>query len=210
MRRVGHLAGFLALLVVVPAFAADEKDAKKADAAEKPEAKEKLTKVGEVVGTLRQVEGSQKYITLQVSIPIVVPQVTGGARVGRSPAQRSVTFRVQQINQSIELQAHDELKVRVMRPPQDFDDKGKPKKYSQKELQELRGPDAKLPGYTADFDSLKPDQVVRVTVMAKKSAPVKAAPKANKKKDLDEDNEPAEPSERPFATVIVILHEPAR
>lgn len=206
MRYRAFWTGVLSLGVLLPALAADDDGAKKTDA--KPPS-EKLVKLGEVVGRLTRVEGSQKYITVQVSTPVVVPTLGGGGgRYGR-PA---ISFRVQQVSRDIELSAHDDLKVRVLYPPAEFDEKGRPKRYTSAELKELKGPDPKLPGYMADFDSLKPEQVVRVTVMGKKpTMPQKAGARLKTAKDKDVDpEEGAAEEERPFATMIVILAEPVR
>src|SRR5438093_192788 len=80
-------------------------------------------------------------------------------------------------NQKVELQAADDLKVRTLLLPVEYDDAGKVRKLSDKELRELRGPDPKLPGYAADFDSLKPEQIVDIYVAPPKGGAAKAKAK---------------------------------
>src|SRR5439155_20913538 len=111
----------------------------------------------------------------------------------------------------IELQATDDMKVRTLQLPLDFDEKGRPKKYTNKEIQELRGPDQRLPGYTADFDSLKPEQTVKVYLAKKKAvaAPAPAAPPKGKDKDKDKDDDKPG-AERPEIAMVVILTEPRK
>jgi hypothetical protein len=184
--------------------AKDKKDAKK-EAAEK-EARSKLATAGVVAGKLVRVEGAQKYLTLQVTVPYLQPVATTANVRGRIVPV--VTYRINTASQNIELQASDDMKVRTLQLPVDFDEKGRPKRYSSKELQELKGSDPQLPGYTADFDSLKPDQYVRVYVARKKDTP-KAPPVREKpaaKKDKDADKEPVMP-DRPEIAMIVILAE---
>ncbi|HEV2950401.1 MAG TPA: hypothetical protein VGX70_23680, partial [Gemmataceae bacterium] len=53
-------------------------------------------------------------------------------------------------------------------PPVAYDDKGNKKKYTAKELKELRG-DSKLEGYTAGFEDLKTNQYVKVSLVRKKT-----------------------------------------
>jgi hypothetical protein len=84
----------------------------------------------------------------------------------------------------IEIKAIDDIKVRIPEPPQEFDDKGKPKKLTARELAKLRGPDKSLPGFTGDFDSLKTGQVVRVYLVKKKEPP-KGGGKGKNKDDDD-------------------------
>jgi hypothetical protein len=62
----------------------------------------------------------------------------------------------------------DDVKVRTKNPPVAYDDKGNKKKYTAKELKELKG-DSKLPGYSAEFNDLKQNQVVEVSLVRKKS-----------------------------------------
>ncbi len=100
----------------------------------------------------------------------------------------------------IEVQATDDVKVRLLTPPVEFDDKGRPKKYTSKELAKLRGPDHSLPGYTAEFDNLKPGQVVKVYLAKKKEAPKASGKKA---KDDDEVSD-----KRLQARMVVVVAEP--
>src|SRR5262249_10952211 len=98
--------------------------------------------------------------------------------------------------QKLDLDAADAMKVRTMVLPVELDDKGKPKKLTEKEKRELKGPDATLPGYTADFDSRNADQMVDI-YLAKQ-------PPKSKAKDQDQDaDKTANP--RPKIAMIVIL-----
>ncbi|HLN30871.1 MAG TPA: hypothetical protein VK395_24235 [Gemmataceae bacterium] len=229
----------LACLLAVPISAAStaladgDKDAKKPDPKEKA-ATDKLLASSGFMGRLVRVEGAQKYITVQVSIPIAVPN---GANLGnslallqlqqqmvtqRNPMQRQLLqlqmlqlaaaggggYNFRQINKNIDLQAVDDLKVRSLQLPADFDEKGRPKRYTSKELHELKG-DPKLPGYTSDFDSLKPDQIVRVYLAKKKEAPKPAVKEKPKEKDKDGDKDRTA-EERPEITMVVILREPQK
>src|SRR2546423_9650813 len=81
----------------------------------------------------------------------------------------------------IDLQPAEDMKVRLMNPPAKFEN-GKVKRYSSKELKEMRG-DGKLPGYNADLDSLKAEQIVQLHLVRKKDAP-KSKP-TGKSKDND-------------------------
>jgi hypothetical protein len=214
--------------------AADEKkDAKKSDPAEK-KALEKLTTSSTIIGKLSRVEGAQRYLTVNVAISIPVPTAASPANTlsllqlrqqlaaERSPANRQRLllqhlqqagglgggYTIRTINKEVEIQATDEMKVRTLLLPVDFDEKGRPKKYTAKEIKELKGPDSKLPGYTADFDSLKPEQTVKIYLAKKKEPPVeKGRDKAKDKADKDAD---AASSEKPEAVMVVILDEPKK
>jgi hypothetical protein len=166
-----------------------------ADDAPKKDRKEKQVVLGEVIARLTRVEGAQRTLVIQV------PQATLAIVGGR--------LQIQFIPRDVELQITDDIKVRVLQPPPEFDEKGRLRKRTAKELKELRGPDSKLPGFQADFDSLKPDQIVRVTIVGKKETGYKPQrPKAKPKPKAD-DEDPPEP-ERPTASMIVILVDPVR
>lgn len=184
------------------AKAAEKKADKKAKAPEKAEPQEKLQRVGEIVGVLSYVEGSRKDLT--VSIPL------------RHIARTEAGLQIRDLYE-IKLVAADNLKVRVLRPPQDFDEKGRPRRYTSKELKALKGEgeDAKLRGYMADFDSLKQGQIVSVTVVKKQEAKKpseKPKPKPKPKPKRKGKDEPAEEEEKEplLAALVIILGEPGR
>jgi hypothetical protein len=193
------LLGAITLAVILLALglarADDKKPARKAGADEKSEAKEKLVPIGALVGRLTRVEGAQRNLAIQVPIPYLAP----GLRL----AQRNI---------DIELQPTDDMKVRTLQLPLDFDEKGRPKKYSARELKDLKGSDPKLPGYTADFDSLKPEQIVKVFLARKKAAKAPPPPQAPRKKGKVDNADAADSKvdNRPEVTMVLILAEPRK
>lgn len=98
----------------------------------------------------------------------------------------------------IDVQASANIKVRTNFPPEEYDDKGNLKRWTAKELQALKK-GSKLPGYPAEYDVLKPGQLVAVYL-----AKTHAAPKAKGLKIAD----PAEVAERPEVVMIVVLQNP--
>jgi len=75
---------------------------------------------------------------------------------GDPPKLRAMATR-----SNLEIQAAEEVVVRVKHAPRQFDEKGKPISPTAAQLKELRG-DPKLPGYNADFSDLKNGQVVTI------------------------------------------------
>ena len=99
-------------------------------------------------------------------------------------------------HKEFDLEAVATAKVRLKDPPVQADENGNVKKYTAKELKELKG-DPKLPGYAGDFDSLKTGQIIQV-----KLAKMKQTPKPRGKgedKDLTEN--------KPVATMIMIVQD---
>jgi hypothetical protein len=94
--------------------------------------------------------------------------------------------------QVYEMKLTDTADVRYMNLPMVFDDEGKPKKYTDKEKQELRGKKTNLPGYEGKVDDLKPGQTVKVTQ-------VRVYPKTPPKDDAkkDDPNKPEEKKDDP-------------
>lgn len=101
-------------------------------------------------------------------------------------------YQTEMVSQELEVQAIDDVIVRLANPKEEFDEKGRIKKYSKAELKELRG-DGKLPGYKAEFSDIQGEQVVRVTTVRKKGEPTmtKTAPTPKKKKGKDDEDPPA-------------------
>jgi hypothetical protein len=59
-----------------------------------------------------------------------------------------------------------DVKVRLLHPPLEFDDKGRPKKLDSEESKKRKGDtpaEQRLPGIKSDFNVLKPGDVVQVT-----------------------------------------------
>jgi len=228
MRR--HLLLTVLLLTVAfpPHALAQKKPDNAPPAKDKKEATDRMVSAGEITGKVIQWgEGSQKYLTMQVTIKYGVPNVGAlnnianlekqAAQVATNPnlnplqraqqiqqikldlaknQQQAITIKEE--SQNVELQLGDEVKVRRANPPPSFDEKGNLKKPTAKELKELKGPDPKLPGFTADVADIASDQMVTATLAKKKDA--KPAPK-------DKDDKTAE---RPQVTMLVILAEPKK
>jgi hypothetical protein len=141
----------LGVVLVVPTLLAQDKDKK-----ETPEQKEKLIKVGDILGTVTNIDANEKSFHLQVG------------------------------KQDVKVMTIDDVKVRTKNPPVAYDDKGNKKKYTAKELKELKG-DSKLPGYSAEFNDLKQNQVVEVSLVRKKND---------------------KGSKQPLASVVLIISQP--
>jgi hypothetical protein len=76
-----------------------------------------------------------------------------------------------------QMEAIDGIVVRRQNPPVEYDDKGNVKKFTKEELEQLKGKDKTLPGYTAAYEDLKAGQMLKVYV---------AKPKSDKKDDKAE------------------------
>jgi hypothetical protein len=87
----------------------------------------------------------------------------------------------------IDLRVGDHMLVRVQQPPPAFDEKGNFKTYTQKELDELRGPDKRLPGFTGQLGALRQGQMVKVYLAPRTAAP--ATKDKAKEKDKSKDDE---------------------
>lgn len=141
-------------------------------------------------------EGQLKnYLNAQVSL-INAQNAQGVANAQRSMAQAEAQmYELATIEKEVEWAASDEVKVRLRNPPPIFDEKGRAKRYTAKELRELKGND-KLDGFPAEFSDLKTGQVVTVTLLQKKGArPVRRG------KDID-------PDDLPKMSMIIIEREP--
>jgi len=197
---------------------------------------DKTVKAGQVFGKVMAVYEDKRKIRIQVTFHI--PKLNTGAvqqlrdaqvRLVQAQGNRDLNaIRQAQIDiaraqatlytsekktQDVELQAIDDVVVRTRHPRDAFDEKGKPKKFTKKELAELKGPDPKLPGYKAEFGDLSADQYVQVYMVKKKStgpAPKIVIPKGKAKgKDIDVDAIKDLLDEKtPQISMIVIVADP--
>jgi hypothetical protein len=115
----------------------------------------------QIAGTVRQLQ--QAIARLQIT------EARGGQNIYKTtPASANVSFQLEQ-----------EVKVRTTLLPEEFDDKGNIKKYSQAELNELKGNDRSLPGYQSSLEQLQAGCMVQVVQAAHQQPrrPVTAPPK---------------------------------
>lgn len=153
-------AVFLLLCLTLSSSFGQDKDKKAEDKNAKADPKEKWIPAGQVVAVLKEVRESDKSVVLSIQ--------TRGSYY--NPKQKSL---VPAKMEDIELLLKDDVKIRQANPPEAFDDKGRPKKYTVKELKELKGDDLKSPGYPADFSDLINQSIVNVTLMQKPQKPVR-------------------------------------
>ena len=124
--------GFSVLLLLSLALGssvAQDKDKKAEDKTAKADPKEKWIPVGQVVAVLKEVRESDKSVVIAIQTQ------------GYSPQARRVVAKME--NHTLFLK--DDVKIRLLNPPEAFDDKGRAKKYTPKELKELKGDDLKTP-----------------------------------------------------------------
>jgi serine/threonine protein kinase/Leucine-rich repeat (LRR) protein len=83
-------------------------------------------------------------------------------------------YQVTARDRKLDLKLDDDVKVRTIKLPPAYDEKGSVRKRTPAELKELKGPDTRLPGYTSGREYLSAGQVVQVHLEA---GQVKAKPK---------------------------------
>ncbi len=226
-RTLRWVCPLVALALVAAGAAAD---AKKTDK-DKPQTKEKIASSGKFVGKVTKVEGSTKNFTVQVTFYQVDQnkvvannqydlkrklEINGIVNNPREKLRQYQAHLVEMAKRNrdvykkatkdIDLQGEDEVKVRTLVLPVEYDDKGKPKKRTKKELAALKGPNKKLPGYTAEWDNLHQGQTVEVHLAKQKGQPAKTKKAKDKDKDKDKDDELF--IDRPKVVMVVIVAEP--
>lgn len=200
-------AGLLVLAIFVfPASGADDK-------------KEQLVAAGNITGKVLNVQGASGALTIQVTLKIPTPNVSAqnriavltaviaqesakGAKANRSSLtawqvelqqQQAKAITFQDKKQDYRFETIEDVRVRIVEPPAEFDDQGKRKKLTSAQLKELKGP-GNLWGYPAKFEQVQKDMIVQLVLARKKDA------KASAKKEKD-----ADPTEGVLVTTIHIL-----
>jgi hypothetical protein len=209
-----------------PGDKSDKKDTGKT--ATKTKAKEKFEYgTPPLQGKLTKLEGSTKNFTVQVTYMVQDPQRTlenanwynqqlASISGEKNPLRRNQRLAQLQVDvqqraanamkkatKDVDLQGDENMKVRIVQPPIEYDDKGNAKKHTKAELAALKGPDKNLPGYTSDYDQLRTGQYVQVyppKAKQKTKTTDKTAPKAE---------DPDAAVERPKAVMILIVADPS-
>jgi hypothetical protein len=221
--------GFVLLVAAAASFAVAQE---KKDPDKDRKDGEKLVKVGDCTGTITGL-GENKNIKLKVTFRYLEPNPSAFQNQqnlvrrqfeilrNTNPAERQQQlaqlaqdvaqnqrnlYHPKEVHRNLELQPTDNVRVRSMQPPLAYDDKGNPRKYTARELQDLKG-EHNLPGYMSEWGQLRAGQIATVTVYARKKDTAPAA--APKGKDADKELErKLLETEKPYASMIVILGEP--
>jgi len=186
---------------------------------------EKMLKAGQLAGKIIHVDESKR--SLKVKLEFVYQKLNTGeyeamqrelAYAANDSARRNFNgaaehqrnaanhqarlYSLEKKSQDVGVDTIDKVVVRAAQPPAAFDDKGLPKKYTQKELDELKGADKKLPGYTADFGDLRAGQYITLELSRKSDT--------GKKPTFKTKEEEADwmMANLPKASMIVIVQEP--
>jgi hypothetical protein len=201
--------------------AQDSKPASK-PAKDTKEATDKMISSGMVTGRLLNWGSSKKEketITLEITVDVADPaglqtqarlenqlaQVSANRGLNAADRIRQTADISRQITQNqphlvkqekfkMDFRLGDDFSVRRAELPAKTEG-GKVVKYTEKEKKELKGPNPKLPGYTANEEELKNDQLVTVYLSKKKE------PKSSSK---DKSQAP------PIITTILIQKEPTK
>jgi len=84
--------------------------------------------------------------------------------VAQQQAMQNPAYKLAAGTKQFDLHGTDNIVVRRLNLPFEYDDKGYPKKYSKDEIQALRGKDPSLPGYTARYEDLQAGQMVKMYI----------------------------------------------
>ena len=202
-------------------------DKKKDDDKDK---KDKLLPAGTLQGKITKLDADKKTVSVEITFYYQKPNndeykamidaqnrynqaVFKRDRNGAIQAQNDMVthyaklYSIEKKTQNLDLQIMDDAKIRVSYPPIAFDDDGKPKKYTKKELDELKGPDKKVPGFPAEFDALATGETVQVMLVRKKDdKPMKPNP-GGVPKPKDVVGEDALADHLPLVSTIVVVQQ---
>ncbi len=139
------------------------------------------------------VQAAANFKTAAVSAGILNTALLNKAATGLR------NLRVQVDKYDVEFQTKENAKVRNMNLPEQFDEKGNPKKYTAKELAELKGKDKDLAGYESALEKLEAGQSIKVVLT---EMPVK-----KKTDDKEKDVAVKDPEKKMQVKTVFILAE---
>lgn len=115
-------------------------------------------------------------------------------------------YQVVAVSRDIDFQADAKVKVRLKHLPEQFDERGRVKKYTNAELAALKGKDKDLIGYESSVEGLHPGQIVMTSLLrhTKSHSNTLTAPAAKKKQAADPE-EDASIEHKMQVSMIVIL-----
>src|SRR5260370_14345782 len=103
-----------------------------------------------------------------------------------------------------EVDCLEDVKVRLSNPPAKFNEKGDIVKPTKQELEELKGPDKSLPGYTGEFSDLRTDQLVQLSLEGRKEGP----PELKNKKPNERTAEAQAMIDKRYVSIIYVIEAP--
>jgi ribosomal protein S17 len=158
MTRVWHGTVAALLLTTASLLAADEKTKDEAPSEVDATAQDvaALARGREVLGVVVSADASSKTVVFRVEYQ--------EAKLDVNPMTGKTSVKNVKAHKDFEIQATAEAKVRLADLPPRVDKDGKPQPYTAKEKQELKGADSSLTGYHADFDTLTPGKIIKVTI----------------------------------------------
>jgi hypothetical protein len=118
---------------------------------EKPEVpKNPYVKLNTVSGKVAKFDEASNCLTIKVPVPYI----------------NNKKFESKDVD--VKAVLTDDVKIRLMVPPVQYDEKGRPKRYTNKELTDLKGEDKKSPGFPGSVEDLQANAVVRVDLVRTK------------------------------------------
>jgi hypothetical protein len=114
---------------------------------------------------------------------------------GMAQAMKAANVKTVVKKKDVDVQLAHEIQVRVKNPPDNFDEKGQPKKYTSDELKKLKGP-GNLWGYPGPQDQIRPGATLQVFLYKKAKSTTRPVPKGSlAPKDKDEKKDGDKPKD---------------
>lgn len=105
----------------------------------------------------QRMQAMRRMQQIQLQMQRAAMQAQRGGGGGIPPG-----YKLEKTKVAVDFQLNEKAKIRTLVLPETFDEKGNLKKYSPKELSELKGSDRSAPGYEFSAEQLQVGQMVRV------------------------------------------------
>jgi hypothetical protein len=188
---------------------AQQAQAQAASARNAKEQQKAQTALSKAQTELTKAQGDYQNAVLQVLAQAnAQTNVTLLAAIRKYKLSIPTGYRVDKVKTLVEFQHSETVKVRTMVLPEQFDDKGQPKKYTKEELATLKGKDTHLPGYESSLEKLETGQKLRVKFSPKKASSAKPK-EADPDKDAVPEKNAKDPTEKKTQVKLIVILEEA-
>jgi hypothetical protein len=173
-----------------------------------------LARIAPLQAQVQQARNPKAYQQAMQQLQNAISQAERSLASAQQAAQNpnNSPFKVVHEKKKVDFHTGDEVMVRFLHLPLEYDDKGHPKKFTAEEAKKLKGSNPSLPGYEAKLEDLQTGGVVLIALGLTANKPPPAKKDPEKKEPEKKEPEKTEPenkdTHRTVVKLILIINNP--